>query len=151
MMTDDHTIRFDVLGIPGAQAGMRAVPTARGIRAITTGTRTLADWRTAVTVAAHQQQKLHGTITQPIGLITVFRLPMPKSRPKTDRARGWNWRASTPDLDKLQRAIGDSLTAAALITDDRQIVAWSAAKIETTDWCGVTITITTPERIHTIN
>lgn len=143
-------ITFDVLGIPGAQAGMRAVPTAHGIRAITTGTRTLAEWRTAVSLAAHQQQKLHGTITHPIGLITQFRLPMPKSRPASDRARGWNWRASTPDLDKLQRAIGDALTTSALIADDRLIVAWTAVKLETIDWCGATITITTPDTIYSI-
>jgi crossover junction endodeoxyribonuclease RusA len=33
-----------------------------------------------------------------------------------------------PDLDKLQRALGDALTIAGVITDDARIVSWHAIK-----------------------
>jgi len=38
----------------------------------------------------------------------------------------------TPDLDKLQRAIGDSLSGV-VIADDKQIAVWQAHKYFTAD------------------
>jgi Holliday junction resolvase RusA-like endonuclease len=37
--------------------------------------------------------------------------------------------ASKPDLDKLQRALGDSLTDAGVVSDDCRIVRWGTAKL----------------------
>jgi Holliday junction resolvase RusA-like endonuclease len=37
--------------------------------------------------------------------------------------------ASKPDLDKLQRALGDSLTDAGVVSDDCRIVRWETAKL----------------------
>lgn len=39
------------------------------------------------------------------------------------------YKASVPDLDKLQRAVGDALTQAGVLRDDALIVEWSAIKL----------------------
>lgn len=41
-------------------------------------------------------------------------------------------KATAPDLDKLQRAVGDVLTMSGIIADDRLIVTWTARKCWTT-------------------
>lgn len=143
-MTSQH-IRFDVLGVPATQSGIRAVATARGVRAISTGSTNLSAWRNLVAAAAREQQQRHGTIDQAIELVTVFRFPMPRSRQRQNQTM--HLRAMTPDIDKLQRAVGDALTASALISDDKLIVCWLAIKVETTDWTGVSIQIDTDTRL----
>lgn len=138
-MAEPDTIRFDVIGIPATQSGIRAVATARGVRAISTGSSNLSSWRNLVADKAREHQQTHGTISTATKLVTVFRLPMPRSRQRTNQQ--WRWRDTTPDIDKLQRAVGDALTASALLADDKLIVEWHAFKIETVDWTGVTIQI----------
>lgn len=59
----------------------------------------------------------------PVSVLADFVLRPPKSDPPP-----WPVRAIDGDLDKLQRALGDALQDAKLITDDRNIVAWSAGK-----------------------
>ena len=39
------------------------------------------------------------------------------------------YKASAPDLDKLERALGDALTQAGVVRDDALIVSWSARKV----------------------
>ena len=53
-----------------------------------------------------------------------FRFHRPKSLSKKVKHH-----TKKPDLDKLQRAIGDALTASGLITDDSCIVEWRARKV----------------------
>lgn len=145
-MTEHIDIWFDIVGRPAAQAGMRTVPTARGVRAITTGSVHLADWRAACATEARAQAALHGTVSSPVQLVTTFRVPLPRARYRQALDHGgtlWRWRAATPDLDKLQRALGDGLTAGGLIEDDRLIVSWHAMKVETTGWCGTSVWLTT--------
>ena len=60
-------------------------------------------------------------------------------RPKSHYGTGRNvgvvkasapyYKASAPDLDKLQRALGDALTQAGILRDDALIVVWDAAKV----------------------
>ena len=66
---------------------------------------------------------------------------MPASRPKWMRALGCWWKPTAPDLDKLVRSVGDSLTASGLIKDDARIVALRAMKIEVDGWTGATISV----------
>ena len=66
---------------------------------------------------------------------------MPKSRPAAARRRGWAHKTTAPDLDKLLRAVGDSLQAGGLIADDAAIASITATKIETTSWTGAVVTI----------
>lgn len=77
----------------------------------------------------------------PLSLDVVFRAPMPASRSKAIRAAGRWWKPTAPDLDKLVRSVGDSLTASGLIKDDARIVALRAMKWEVDGWTGATITV----------
>ena len=133
-------IRFDIIGSPSPQGGMRAVNTARGARMITAGGTGLRTWRTAVADAARHQAEIVGCQTMPLRLDVVFRLPMPKSAPKHDRDVGRRLRARTPDLDKLLRALLDGLTAGGLIADDALITRITATKIDVwADWTGAVV------------
>jgi Holliday junction resolvase RusA-like endonuclease len=131
-------IQFDVVGVPVQQGSKRHVG---GGRMIETGGVRLRDWRHAVatearTVAAGiDDTPLDG----PLCLAVRFRFPMPASRPKRLRDIGTGWKTSAPDLDKLVRSVGDSLTDSGLIRDDARIGMVIASKVETTGWSGATI------------
>jgi Holliday junction resolvase RusA-like endonuclease len=112
----------------------------------------LKPWRANVANVARRavlvrQSKNLGPLDGPLHCSIVFRFPMPASRPKQDWLRRWCWKVSAPDLDKLFRAVGDSLTDAKLIHDDARIVSFAAAKYETIDAHEVGCTI----QIHTID
>lgn len=135
-------IRFDIVGTPSPQAGMRAVNTARGARMITAGGVNLRSWRTAVADAARHQADIVGCQTVPLALEVTFRLPMPKAAPKHDRDARHRLRARTPDLDKLLRSLFDGLTAGGLIGDDALICRITATKIDVwQDWTGAQVTL----------
>ena len=78
----------------------------------------------------------------------VFRFPTPKSRTKTQQAANSGYKVGKPDLDKLCRALGDSLAAGGLIARDELIVWWTATKIETTNWTGAYVTVYEPEDVR---
>jgi Holliday junction resolvase RusA-like endonuclease len=61
-------------------------------------------------------------INEPCELIVNFYLPKPKT---VDRQLP----SVSPDLDKLIRAVGDSLTDSGVVTDDSRIVRISARKL----------------------
>jgi len=129
-------------GRPTAQGGMRAVPTARGTRLVTAGGVGLRDWRTTLAAAAAEQAAIHGCQTMPLEVGIVFRFPMPKSAPKLDQAHGIRLRARTPDLDKLVRAVFDSLTAGGLIADDALVAVLHASKVDVwQQWTGALVTL----------
>lgn len=52
--------------------------------------------------------------------------------------------ATAPDLDKLQRALGDALTQAGVIHDDRLICTWIASKRYTRDAPHTSLTVHRP-------
>lgn len=134
-------IEFIVIGSPVPQAGMRAVSTAQGVRQITTGGTGLKDWRSAVAEAARNAAGDNAPIGHAVQVTVEFRFPMPKSRSKAQRLLGIIPRATKPDLDKLQRAVGDALTAGGLIQDDNLITSWHASKWEVVGWTGCSIEI----------
>jgi Holliday junction resolvase RusA-like endonuclease len=58
------------------------------------------------------------------GAVTVqatFYLPRPKTNKRI-------LATTKPDLDKLQRAVGDCLVKAGTVIDDSYVIAWNAAK-----------------------
>lgn len=58
-------------------------------------------------------------------------------RPKRPR---FNVPATAPDLDKLQRGVGDGLEASGLLANDSRIVQWIATKhYGDTTGCRITI------------
>jgi Holliday junction resolvase RusA-like endonuclease len=73
----------------------------------------------------------------PLELVLRFRMPRPGTR-KAD-----TWCATTPDFDKLARAVCDALTDAEMIVDDARIAACVIEKryVAPPDIVGVTITV----------
>lgn len=107
-------VRFRVIGLPGTQAGSRAVPTVNGTRLISTGSKNLAEWRTDV---SRQASLLTSgpPMDCPLFASLVFYLHRPR------RPRWGHYPASRPDIDKLVRAVFDSLTNAAVWADDSRV------------------------------
>lgn len=135
-------IEFRVFGIPAPQSGTRIVPTKAGPRGVSTGGRDLLPWRQAVASAAAVAMARHGVLDGPLNLDVEFRFPMPKSRPKYIRLRGFIPKATTPDVDKLLRALGDSLQAGGLVHSDAQLADVRARKVEVwEDWTGALIRV----------
>mgnify|MGYP003559362432 FL=1 len=130
-------LRFEVVGLPGAQGSKRHV--GRGV--MVESSKKVAPWREAVAYAARTAHHGHQPLDGPLSLEVVFRLPATSSWKAADRVRGWRWKDRTPDLDKLLRSTGDALTQAGVIADDARIVALSACKIETAGWTGAQIVV----------
>ena len=120
---------FFVPGEPITEGSTRAF--ASGQRVVVTHDRgpELAAWRIkvahaaeAAAEAAYWEPRHDG----PVEVWAEFRLPRPKSAPKSRKHA-----QTKPDLDKLQRAIGDALAPykrPGVLRDDSRIVAWSAVK-----------------------
>lgn len=145
--TDVAGLQFVVYGMPSPQSGMKPGGRNRNgsVRLVSTGGVGLAMWRSEVTAAAMKaknDQRHPGFPKGPLVVQARFRFPMPQSRPKWMRTEG-EWPKDTiPDLDKLQRALGDSLKAGAVIGDDGQIVEWRASKVEVwQQWTGAVVLI----------
>ena len=73
-------------------------------------------------------------IEGPVEVQAHFVFPRPKSHYHSSKKRQGElrgdaplWHTSAPDLDKLQRAIGDAL-AGVVIRDDAQIARWRVSK-----------------------
>jgi len=122
---------FTVPGLPRPQGSKKAV--TRGGKTVLIETAAgLSDWRTAVArAAATERERLGGRLLGPLSLTVVFTFPMPPSRGPKARAAGIGWKTTTPDLDKLVRAVGDALKVSGLIEDDARLAAIHASKIET--------------------
>lgn len=141
-------VKFVVIGLPSQQAGMRSVDitTKSGkkiTRQITTGGKDLKSWRAEVSDAAKAQAEAVGCLHGALRMRVQFRFPMPKSRPAGLRLLGIGWKTTAPDLDKLVRAIGDSLTTSGLIPDDAVIAETRSSKIEVYEqWTGAVIELT---------
>jgi Holliday junction resolvase RusA-like endonuclease len=115
--------QFVVVGNPEPQGSTKAF-VVKG-RAVTTSANTrLKPWRTEVTLAARAAMLGAAGPFPLVGAVTVH-AAFAVRRPKSVRRR---YPIVKPDLDKLQRAIGDALVDAGLIKDDCQIVGWNPTK-----------------------
>lgn len=89
-------------------------------------------WRTSIAQAAAELLP-DGPLHDPVVIDAQFYFPRPLAHYRSGkhraelRADAPYWVARAPDLDKLLRAVGDALSGV-VVTDDRQIVAWNAAK-----------------------
>jgi len=106
----------------------------------------LKRWRELVTSEARtayaEAGYRGGPFDGPLSLSAEFRFPMPPSRKGVDKTAGRIWKLSAPDLDKLVRALGDSLTDAEVIRDDARIVRQVVTKTEVHQlWTGVDVII----------
>lgn len=118
-------LKFEVRG--GAIPQGSKIRTKHGMREAAAG---LKAWRSSIVTAAQWAASLEAPPPSfrfpPMDgpLMITFTAFLPK--PKGTRFR--DYPAGPPDLDKLQRAVGDSLKIAGVITDDARIVQWIAGK-----------------------
>ncbi|GAB3952391.1 hypothetical protein GCM10029976_090500 [Kribbella albertanoniae] len=115
--------QFVVVGNPEPQGSTRAF-VVKGHAVTTSANKNLKPWRTQVTAAARNAMFAAPRSFPLLGAVTVH-AEFAMRRPKSVRRR---YPIVKPDLDKLQRAIGDALVDAGLIKDDCQIVGWSPTK-----------------------
>ena len=102
----------------------------------------LRPWRatmeTALTAWVREYGDAWEPLDGPLEASVTFWMPKPK-RPKYEHP------AVKPDTDKLQRALGDALTNAGVITDDARITTWHARKRYSLIAPGVEIHYIRPE------
>ena len=90
----------------------------------------LKTWRNSVLIEAKQalretKDEYGWNADQPFAVSVVFAFSKP--------AKPAFWvPAGPPDLDKLQRAIGDALEQAGIVKNDSRIVVWKSSKSFTT-------------------
>jgi len=130
---------FTVPGVAQPQGSKRIVGGAHP-RLLDANVERLKPWRAAVTMVAVQAvetwcRKHHGfsdsqcpfPLTNPVEVQCNFIFPHPKSHYRTGehaselKTTTPTWHSIRPDLDKLARAVLDSLTDAAIWVDDSQV------------------------------
>lgn len=120
---------INALGTPAPQGSKGAVIRGKRAYVIDTNTRT-QPWRKIVHDAATERIAAvgHQAFTGDVALHLIFYMPRPKSHYRTGRHAHQlrpdapTWCGKTPDVDKLTRAVMDSLTTAGVYTDDAQVV-----------------------------
>ena len=145
---NSKTITFQVLGSPVPQGSVRAF----GSRVIANNHQVLGSWRSDVAAAAERHKPEGWDITAPVALGCEFvfpRLYPITAQAKTQRSSSLSaplHHVKAPDLDKLTRAIGDSIVDAVaqiLLKNDSQIVSIYANKrYANDDFLGAIITVT---------
>lgn len=131
-------LEVDVPGLPIPQGSMRLV---QGGKRMIHSNPKLTAWRAdvyahtiAAIIRAERQTPARFPLTGPCVLRVTFAFPRPKHHYRTGRYADQlrdnapRLMQTGPDLDKLVRAIGDALTDAAAIVDDKQICTIDAAK-----------------------
>ena len=112
-----------VPGIPRPQGSMRAFLAGGKARIRHADHDGLAVWRAAISTMATDLWGNHAALDEPVAVGAIFYLPRPASAPKRriypDRQ---------PDLDKLLRAVLDSLEGIVLANDAR-VVSATIAKL----------------------
>ena len=112
-------VSFSVTGDPASQ-GSHAIMRGRIVQVNSSKHKA---WRKAIAQSATEALPNDWIpINDPCELVVNFYMPKPKSvtRPLP---------SVSPDLDKLIRAVGDSLTDSGVVTDDSRIVRISARKL----------------------
>ncbi len=121
-------------GLPQAQGSKRSLGPDRPF---VESNKHLAAWRADAITFLQRAAAEHGWVRAdgPVFVTAVFAYPRPKSHYRTGRFAGLlrddapTYKTSAPDLDKLQRALGDALTQAGIIRDDALIVRWYPVKV----------------------
>lgn len=141
-----------VPGDPQSQGGTVPLrnPITGKVAQVTTGSKGLAQWRKVMTSAFGyaRKQTRHETIDGPCSLSAVFIMPRLAGHPKTKQGR--YWADTSLDLDKLLRALNDSLQKAGVYTNDSRIcgfryVGKRYAALEETPGVLVTVTPLDPD------
>jgi Holliday junction resolvase RusA-like endonuclease len=132
-------LRVTVLGIPQPQ-GSKDFKGMRGGKPILVESNDakLQPWRRAIATAARTAWGQQPAYDGPVELRIQFTLTRPASAPVSWLARErWRLPSHGVDLDKLVRAVGDSITRAGVWVDDARVVRLSAAKVYAGDPQGL--------------
>lgn len=127
------SLRIVAHGSPAPQGSKKHVGNGRMVES----SKKLPAWRAAVEAAARLATGPGWTSWDgPVKVAGTISIRKP-NRTKFQTAP-----AGPPDLDKIQRAIGDALTNSRVITDDARIVHWDIRKVWADNMPGADITIT---------
>lgn len=133
------SVPVTVEGIPAAQGSKKGFIRGRKVVLLEMDKK-LPVWRATVEATARKAAgKGWEPLDGPVSVAGTIHLPKPRTTKYKTHPLG------PPDLDKLQRAIGDALTKSQVITDDSRIVHWDIRKAWATDKPGATLTITQEE------
>ena len=129
----DGVIRIVANGKPVPQGSIRSLGAGRP--SVHGNADRLLPWRDSIIAATQAAMIEYGWTRNegPCSVYGTFYFDRPKShytskgalRPDAPR---WPITRANGDLDKLQRAWGDAVTAAGAIKDDSQLVAWNVLK-----------------------
>ena len=117
-------IEFRVPGNPAPQGSKRGFVSANGKVSLVESSARVKPWRSDVKVFAAEAMTGHDLITGPVWLHCAFVMKRPVATPKT---RPTPAATKKPDLDKILRAVLDSLTGT-VYHDDSLIVEIVASK-----------------------
>lgn len=134
-------VEFLALGVPKPQGSKKAIThrsTGRPIL-IESNPSGHAEWRRIVARVAAHAMGARPLLEGPVTVHMTFALPRPKSHPKARRT----WPTARPDVDKLARAVGDSLTGTVWV-DDAQIVSLVLRK------CWATVDVDYGPGVHVV-
>ena len=129
-----YELTFSVPGVPRPQGSKTAIRTGDRARVIEAGTNDSRAahraWRDTVTLYARNAAQRAGLAEPwdcPMAVVLTFHMPRPKLWPLAKV-----YADTKPDLDKLTRAVLDSLTDAGVFTDDSRVVWLNVAKVAAT-------------------
>jgi Holliday junction resolvase RusA-like endonuclease len=117
------TMTAFVPGLPRPQGSMRAFKVGNRVSITHAKGGELGVWRSACATAFRDVWGDTPPLDEPVVVVIDFFLPRPASAPKRVQMP-----ARKPDIDKLVRAVLDSLTDAQVLTDDARVVTLSASK-----------------------
>ena len=123
---------FTIHGVPQPQGSLTRNAHGPGMHSANPH---LKPWRQDLVDAAMKAWGDRDPITGPVEVVATFTFPRPAYHYGTGRNLGTLKpsaplaHTAKPDLDKLQRALGDALTLAGVLRDDSLICSWAVSKI----------------------
>ena len=137
-----RTLHIVVHGAPATQGSKKAFIRGKKVVLVEMDEK-LPGWRAAVEASARLAA---GPAWAPIDAAVSISGEVRLLKPQTTKYP--HAPAGTPDLDKLQRAIGDALTKAKVIANDARITHWNIRKVWAETVPGADITITQEENTN---
>lgn len=110
-------INVFIPGIPVPQGSKKAFVVGKRAVLVEANKDKLKPWRQMIMYALEHFDPFEGAVQ----VTAVFVFPRPKSVKRKHMS-------VKPDLDKLQRALGDGMTDSGIIADDSRIVEWRTSK-----------------------
>lgn len=123
------SIRIRVFAHPAPQGSK--IRTKWGMREASAG---LMPWREAIVSQILRDGYNTARLEVPVLVRVEFLFDRPKSHYGSKKGVPYvkggapYWKASDPDLDKLQRSVGDALAQGGVLKDDNLIVRWDSGK-----------------------